>query len=55
MSTAIEAVNSGESVLRAAKEHGVPRRTLIDRISGRVVHGTNPGPKSFLSAVEEKE
>ena len=24
-------------------------------MSGKVVHGTNPGPKPFLTAVEEKE
>ena len=37
------------------KQFGVPRQTLSDRVNGKVVHGTNPGPKPFLSAVEEKE
>ena len=55
MAAAIEAVKGGESVLRAAKQYGVPRQTLGDRVSGKVVHGTNPGPKPFLNAVEEKE
>ena len=38
-------------VLRAAKQYGVPRQTLGDRVSGKVIHGTNPGPKPFLTAV----
>ena len=28
---------------------------LLDRISGRVHHGVNPGPKPFLSPTEEKD
>ena len=55
MTAAIDAVKGGESVLRAAKQFGVPRQTLGDRVSGKVVHGTKPGPKPFLTAVEEKE
>ena len=55
MEVAIDAVKGGESVLRAAKQFGVPRQTLGDRISGKVVHGTNPGPKPFLTSAEEKE
>ena len=55
MAAAIDAVKGCESVLRAAKQFGVPRQTLGDRVSGKVVHGTNPGPKPFLTAVEEKE
>ena len=39
------------SVLRAAKQFGVPQQTLGDR---KVVHGTNPGPKPFLTSVEEE-
>ena len=55
MHLAIEAVKSGSTILRAATLHGVPRQTLQDRISGKVVHGINPGPKPYLSSVEEKE
>ena len=55
MDKAIEAVKEGSSVQRAAIAHGIPRQTLHDRISGRVKHGTNPGPKPFLSHVEEKD
>ena len=33
----------------------MPRQTLRDRVSGRVTHGTKPGPKPYLSSTEEKE
>ena len=39
----------------AADLHGVPRSTLKDRLSGRVRHGTKPGPKPYLSIQEESE
>ena len=55
MTGAIDAVKGGQSISRAAKEFGISRQTLGDRISGRVVHGTNPGPRPFLTGVEEKE
>ena len=55
MQAALDAVKSGVSVLRAAREHCVPRQTLRDRVSGRVIHGTKPGPKPYLSSVEETE
>ena len=55
MQKALDAVKSGVSVMRAAREHGVPRQTLRDRVSGKVLHGTKPGPKPYLSPVEEKE
>ena len=38
-----------------ALEHGIPKTTLKDRISGKVKHGTNPGPSSFLTREEENE
>ena len=44
MTAALEAVNKGKSVKRAPMEHGVPRTTLHDRHSGRIVHGSNTGP-----------
>ncbi len=31
----------------AAIAHGVPRTTLMDRLSGRVIHGTKMGPTSL--------
>ena len=56
MVAAMEAVKSGKiSVNRAALEHGIPKTTLKNRISGKVIHGTNPGPSSFLTKEEENE
>ncbi len=53
---AMKAVKEGRmSVNRSALEFGVPRTTLKDRIAGRVVHGTNIGPKKYLSQEEEQE
>ncbi len=55
MLAALAAVKDGVSVLRAARTHGVPRTSLQDRVLGKVVQGTNPGPKPYLSQTEEKE
>ena len=55
MAAAISAVKNGMTIKRPAKEHGVPPSTLRDRINGRVVHGTKPGPRPYLSLDEEKE
>lgn len=56
MVAAIKAVQEeGMGINRAALEHGVPRTTLKDRISGRVIHGTKLGPKPHLTQEEEKE
>ena len=43
------------SVGQASVIHGVPRSTLHDRISGRVVHGTDSGLSPYLSHQEENE
>ena len=55
MLAAMTAVKGGSSIKRAAEEHWVPASTLRDRISGRVVHGTKPGPRPYLSTTEEAE
>ena len=56
MLAAIDAVvKGGLSRNQAADTHGVPRSTLKDRLSGRVVHGVNPGPRPYLTADEERE
>ena len=56
MSSALKSVLvDGLSGNRAADLHGVPRSTLKDRLSGRVVDGTKPGPKPYLTAQEESE
>ena len=52
---AIPSVHDGTPIYKAAKVHGVPRFTLHDRISGKVKHGTNPGPKPYLSKAEVTE
>ena len=51
----MEAVRNGAAVKRAAVDYGVPRSTLQDRISGRVVHGNNSGPKPYLFREEEAQ
>ena len=56
MSAAMQLVQqSGISMNRAADTYGVPRSTLKDRLCGRVVHGTKPGPRPYLDAKEEGE
>ena len=56
MTNAMEAVRSGElRVNRAAAVFEVPCSTLKDRLSGRVKHGTNPGPAPYLTREEEAE
>ena len=49
MVAVIKAVTQGCSIKRVAMEHGVPRTTLQDQISGRVQHGIPPGPKPYLN------
>jgi hypothetical protein len=46
--------NEEMSANKAADLHGVPRSTLKNRLSGRVEHGKNPGPKPYLTRDEEK-
>jgi len=56
MVSAMKAVVEGcSSVNKAAREYGVSRTTLQDRITGRVIHGTKSGPKPFLNKAEESE
>ena len=40
------------SINKAALLHGVPPTTLKDRLSGRVKHGTKPGPPQYLNEEE---
>jgi len=54
MNAAIHAVHDGQlKVTEAAKKLSVPRQTLGDKISGKIVHGTKPGPQPYLSIKEE--
>ena len=48
-------LDENKPISRAARNHGVPKSTLHDRISGNVTHGDKPGPKQLLSPVEEAE
>ena len=52
MKAAIKAVEEGQSISRAAHCHGIPKSTLYDCVSGRVVHGINQGPRPYLSPVQ---
>ena len=55
MEKAIEAVKSKEkSISAASKKFNVPRKTLDDRIKGRVKHGSKPGVCAALTFVQEK-
>ena len=52
----MEFVEDGEgSINQAATVHGVPKSTLKDRVSGRVQHGSKPGPEPYFSKEEEAE
>ena len=42
-------------VNRAALSYGVPRTTLKDRVTGRVLHCSNVSPQPYLTTEEEKE
>ena len=52
----MDTVACGElGVNRAALQYGVMRTTLKDRLSGRVKHGTKPGPVVYLDLKEEEQ
>ena len=55
MEAAMKAVKSGSGINKAAQDHGVPKTTLKDRLSGNVLHGQKPGPKAYLRESEERE
>lgn len=55
MVAAMKAVEEGQSINSAAHDHGVPKTTLKDRVSGRVAQGSKAGPKPYLTSAEEKE
>ena len=55
MKSAMAAVeDKSMTIYKAAATYGVPRKTLDDRLKGRVQHGSNPGPKTALTAAEEE-
>lgn len=46
---AFQAVQKGQSVRQAAESYAVPKSTLYDRVSGKVVFGTRSGPPKYLT------
>ena len=50
-----QAQSGNVSANRAADFHGVPRSTLKDRLHGKVLHGTKPGPRPYLDMEQERE
>ena len=42
------------SIRRAAEEYNVPKSTLHDRVTGRVLFGAHSGPAKYLSSTEEE-
>ena len=56
MVKAMHAVKLGRlGVNRAALEYEVPKTTLKNSLSGKVVHGNKSGPDPYLTREEERE
>lgn len=55
MKQAVEAVEKGESVRKAAELYNVPRSTLHDRLSGKTAEDARSGLQPYLSPEEEEE
>ena len=55
MQNALKAVGKGESVRHTAELYDVPKSTLHDRVSGKVVEGVKSGPPSYLTIEEDEE
>lgn len=49
MEAAMKAVEEGELVNQAVWNYGIHKTTLLDHISGRVIHGVKLGPRPYLS------
>ena len=55
LSRACKAVSDGMSIRRAAEEFNVPRSTLHDHITGKVLAGNKSGSRAYLTHDEEEE
>ena len=55
MVKAVNAVHKGWSVRRAAEQFNIPKSTLGDRVSGRVLPGALSGRQRYLTQSEESE
>ena len=53
MEKAMDSVKQGASMRGASIQFNVPRKTLEDRVKGRVKHGCKPGPGTVLTECEE--
>ncbi|KAG5874870.1 hypothetical protein JTB14_035680 [Gonioctena quinquepunctata] len=53
MKNAVSAVKNGMPALRASKQFGVPRTTLLDKVAGRVPIERKIGPETVLKQEEE--
>ena len=50
MEAAMKAAEDGSPINQAAREHGVPKTTLRDSLSGRVTHGSKPGVMPYVES-----
>ena len=56
MAQALDAIiREGTSIREAAMQFGVPKSTLGDRVSGKVLTGATSGPQTYLDHSEEEE
>ena len=55
MRLALTATEKGLSIRRAASEYNIPKSTLGDRVSGKILPGAKPGRKPYLTPNEEDE
>ena len=52
---AMQAVEEGESIRRAAEMYSIPKSTLHDHVRGKVEFGARSGPDPYLTVAEEEE
>ena len=56
MDRAINAIEQqGITIRKAAEMYQIPRSTLHDHLTGKLEHGSLPGPKRYLTMEEEEE
>ena len=55
MENAVKAVEQCESIRRAAEIFSIPKSTLHDRLTGKVLFGARSGPDPYLTCEEEEE
>ena len=50
-----DVLNNQLKLTEVTARHGVPHSALKDRLSGRVIHRTMPGPKLYLTLTKKEE